>query len=360
MVSADVDSMLEDVKQSALAGMYYSDIMSIPLKSIYTFASAGVLTNLNSVPALDLTEPYFNASSVSAMTAGYETYGVAGEATPASADLPAVIFNRDIADSVIASSLYDEAQAGKFTWDRFFEYASLCDASSGVAGAVCEVGSAYDAIYVSCGGSYVSSGVGKIPTVDITYESVALPMKAASNIGSLSSGVGIGAAEAADAFAAGGALFTVGYLRDLDRYRTGDVNIGILPMPKADEDCEIRSLVSSSAPVLTVASGATGGDIGGLVISALCASSYGYITEAYDNYLHVTTLPDNRSADMLEIISSTAIYDFTTVFGESDMTLYDGTVGIIRSVMGSGSTDGLEIFSAEAQAWLRQAYPCDR
>lgn len=359
-ISADAESMLDDAKSSALSGMYYSDVMSIPIGKTALFVAEGVLTNLRSLPSLDLSKPYFNQSSVEAMTAGYDTYGVAGEATPASQDLPAVFFNRDLIDSLTDMSPYDDAEGGTFTWDRFFEYAALCDSSEGIAGAVCAGGSAYDTIYVSSGGTYVTSEAGSVPTVSVTHEALTAPMELVSRIRSSGMSAGVTSETAADTFASGRALFAIGSIRNIDSYRSVSVNIGVLPIPKADKDSPVRSLVEASAPVLTVTAGATGGEFVGLVLSGLCAASYGYVTEKYVDYLHATVLPDNRSADILELISNSAVYDFTAAFGDSMIPLYDGTVGIVREAMSSGSDGQLDAFVYEAQAALNAAYPCDR
>ncbi len=359
-VTAEAESMLDDAKAAALAGMYYSDVMSIPLGLVSSFASAGVLTNLRSLPALDLSKPYFNASSVSAMSAGYAVYGAAGEATPASQDLTAVFFNRDLMASLTDTSPYDEAANGSFTWDRFFEYAALCNTADGSIGAVSAGDTSNDAIYVSAGGSYVASHAGSTPTVAVTHESLTAPINISARIRESESTAGVTAETAAGVFAAGGALLTVGSIRDIDSYRSADVNIGVLPMPKADADSPIRSAVGASAQVMTVTAGATGGEFVGLVMSGLCAASYGYVTEKYVDYLHVTVLPDNRSADMLDIISKSAVYDFAAVFGDISEAVKDGTVGIVRKAMDSGSDEQLDAFVYEAQTALNNAYPCDR
>ena len=74
----------------------------------------------------------------------------------------------------------------------------------------------------------------------------------------------------------------------------------------------------------------------------------------------MTVLPDNRSADMLDIISKSAVYDFAAVFGDISEAVKDGTVGIVRKAMDSGSDEQLDAFIYEAQTALNNAYPCDR
>ena len=348
--TAESTAIVSEMKASLAAGMYYSDLLLTPLGDVGTYAAEGILMNLRSLPLFDPDKPYFNASSVNALSAGYFTYGIAGEATPASASLPAVFFNKDMMSSLTDADVYAEAKDGKFTWDRFFELAALTDGTEAV-GAVCEGSTATDAIFVSAGQKYVSSGVGRTPF--IAFESYSMNDSAsfARRMFAYGENGNVPRESAGETFRYGGALMAVSYMRLIDNFR-GNFTLGVLPMPKMSEDDSYRSLAGAKALVMTVPAGTTDSEKTSLVMSALNASSYGIMTEVASDYMHVTTLSDSRSADMVEIITKSAFYDMSTAFGGVLPLVKTGTADLVRRVIEAGDFSTYETDVAYANESL--------
>ncbi len=331
---SDTITMIEDAKKSALAGMYYTDIMCIPMSEVGTFNSEGLLMNLRSLPHLDLSAPYFNSTSASALSAGYKVLGIAGEAVPVT-DLPCIIYNKKLASSVGAGDLYTIAESGEFTWDKLLQLTSLCKADSGAVGATISGGETYDYMFASLGEHFISSAEMSVPEVAILRNSMDWTATYARPMLQMASNAGITKEDAVKAFSEGKALFTVGTVGDLDSYRNTDVLVGVLPMPKLNKEESYRSAVGSDALIMTVPDGATNSEMTSLVLSAINAASFGYITETSASYLHATTLPDNRSADMLEIISRGAVYDFSTAFETVVPSIAD-LKNVVRGIIENG------------------------
>ena len=94
-----------------------------------------------------------------------------------------------------------------------------------------------------------------------------------------------------------------------------------------------------------------------LVLSGLCASSYGVFTEEYVDYLHASLLPDSRSADMLELITKTAVYDFSTAFNGISPELKGGTTDIVRYITESGDFTNFKNATEAAELYLSDSFP---
>ena len=352
---SDAAAMIEEAKKARLAGMYYTDIMCLPISEVCVFDAEDLLMNLRSLPHLDLTKPYFNATSVEATTVGYRTLGVAGEATPAS-DLPCIIFNRGVLGADVTSELYSLAESGGLTWDKLLGYFTLADTMEGVAPSVLADGEGIDSIFVSLGEKYVASSVKTVPAAATLQNSFDWAATYARPMISSGTSAGIPREESAAAFSEGKALFTVGKVGSLDDYRTTGSRIGILPMPKQTADASYRSLAGGDALVMTVPAGTTNNEMISLVLSGINAASYGYVTEQNASYLHASTLPDNRSADMFELIARGTVYDFTSAFEKTVPALAEFR-DVVRGIIENGDFSAYDNAVTNVNRDLAAVYP---
>ncbi len=355
LTQSDAATMIEEAKKARLAGMYYTDIMCLPISEICVFDAEDLLMNLRSLPHLDLSKPYFNASSVEATTVGFRTLGVAGEATPTS-DLPCVIFNRSALGTAVSDEIYSIAESGALTWDKLFEYFAVADGMEGVTSSVLGGGENFDYIFTSLGEKFIASGEMTVPMAGTQRNSFdwsstyARPMLTAAAV------AGIPREETAKAFSEGKALFTVGKVGDLDDYRTTGVLVGILPMPKTAADTAYRSLAGNTSLVMTVPQGTTNNEMISLVLSGINAASYGYVTEKNASYLHASTLPDNRSADMFELIARGTVYDFTSAFEKTVPTLAEFK-NVVRGIIENGDFAAYDVTVEKLNRELAAAFP---
>lgn len=355
VTESDPATMIEEAKKARLAGMYYTDIMCLPISEVCVFDAEDLLMNLRSLPHLDLSRPYFNASSVEAMTVGYRTLGVAGEATPTS-DLPCVIFNRSALGKTVSNELYSLAEDGDITWDKLFEYFAIAEGMDAVTSSVLAGGESVDCIFASLGEKFISSSGNIVPTVATQRNSFDWSATYARPMLSATSAAGILREDAAKAFSEGKALFTVGKVEELDDYRTTDVQVGILPMPKMTADASYCSLAGDTSLVMTVPAGTTNNEMISLVLSGMNAASYGYVTEQNATYLHASTLPDNRSADMFELIERGTVYDFTSAFEKTVPTLTEFK-DVVRGIIENGDFSTYDVAVQKLNRELAAAFP---
>ena len=128
-------------------------------------------------------------------------------------------------------------------------------------------------------------------------------------------------------------------------------------MPKINEESEYRSLVSGDTLIFTVASWTTKSELVSLALSGLCAVSFGYINEKYADYLMITKLNDSKSADILDLISKTAIYDLSSAFGSIYPDILAGSVELLRRVTEENDFTGYDTAILAAEIEMERQFP---
>lgn len=336
------ENILSGASAAVNSGMYYSDLMVIPFGNVIQFASAGVLTNLDVLPLFDMSAPYFNRSSVSALTIGNSVYGISSEATP-TMDFPALFFSFDRFGEDGSRDLYETALSGKLTYDTLNEKTSSV-MTDDVRGFVSSTDNTAGFLYQAGGGNIVVSAEGFSPFVDVKGD-VAEKIKSLSG-GMLSlTGSALSAAEGKDMFKKSDALCTVGRIDAIGSYRKDGASFGVLPIPKMSEEDAYRTPALSSSEIITVTKGSVDITLVSLAISAVSASSYGSVRERYADYMHAMSLPDSESADVIEMMSENVVFDMyypmkllvpetckalngmmKSICVDNDYSSYDGTV----------------------------------
>ena len=340
LTRAEPATMLDEATAAIAAGLYYTDVMLLPLGQVGNFAAAGTLMNLRSVPALDLTAPYFDAGSVRALSAGFETYGFVSDACPVLTELPALFYNKDMVPDYGGESLRDVALKGELTWDVYLETLSAARADLGEGqysvGAGTLAKRLPETVHVSRGGSMISSGELVAPSVSFTPQTLTWSVNIINGLLTDENGLVTNTKGSVRNFREGDLAFlfgTVGEASDL--YGKG-VSWSVLPVPRSSSSETYRSLASPDTPVFTVIRGTENGYDIGKTLSALSAWSYGVIPERYVDEVLMTSMSGNDAGDVLDLITKSAAYDLSTAFGPSSGALADGTYGFIRRAAESG------------------------
>jgi len=353
---SDIGKMLEDSKKNAAAEMFYSHVMAIPMKNTPDFSVYDLLMNLRSMPLLDLDRPYFNSSSIDALSLGHSTYGLSGEALPLSSGLSVLFFNKNIAEAAGIGDLYATALNGELTWDKVNEFYASASAA-GFIPAVTDGGEDIDAVYVSVGEKYVSSGESKIPAVSIANFSMNVAATQYRTIVNGADAAGVTKEDSLNVFREGRVLFTVAKIGELDSLNGSAVKLGMLPMPKANADSTYRHLADGSSEVFTVSAGVTDSAMVSLVLTGLCAASYGVIREEFADYLHASTLPDSRSADVYELITENVYFDLAMAYAPHYPEIDGGTVSLVRQIVSTGDFSSFDTSIDTANKFFSTNYP---
>ena len=334
--AADEGTLFDKLSASVKSGMYYSNLIMLPQDSVMSFATAGLLFNLRSLPDFDLDEPYFNASSVEAASAGYECYAVAGEMTLEPYDLYGMFFASDRLAELGRSSPYELVSEGKWTLDAYF---TLCADAGEFAPIVTGKGGdeAADAFLISSGGALMTSGVRKYPTVALYANTVDASIERLTRIFG-ASGALCREKGGVSAFTEKG-LFMADRLSAMYTLSTADVRWGVLPMPKADEAQESYITPASGDSLMVAVPAGLYADVqSAKVLRALAAASADRVPYAFVENAQYSLLQNNESALMLDVILKNVRYDFAYTVGATYPNAASATYYAVRNAVFDGES----------------------
>ena len=357
--AADVGKIYAELSASAKSGMYYANLIMLPQDSVMTFATAGLLFNLRSLPDFDLGEPYFNASSVEAASAGYECYAVAGEMTLEPYDLFGMFFASDRLAGLGLDAPYSLVAEGKWTLDEYFTLAAASGEYAPVVTGRCG-DEAVDAIYRASGAALMTSGVRKYPTVALSADTVddaaALLSRVFGNSGALTRDAG-----GIDAFASRG-LFMVDRLNAIYTLSTSGERWGLLPLPKTSAGQESYiAPASGDALMIAVPAGLYADVQSAKALRTIAAASAGRIPAAFVEHTQYELLQNNESALMLDVILENVRYDFAYTAGDMFPNTASATYFALRNAVfdGASASAAVAYYAPICEAELAAAFRMD-
>ena len=338
---ADGDTMLAQMKQAVASASYYTDLLLFPTYMTGDFRAADTLMNMRTLPFFDITAPYFNQSSSDMTSGGFATYAVAGDACLSPDHFAALYVNKSLlreAGIDDPDTLYADAAAGRWTYDE------LLNVTAAVNTMNAENGTSYhtvttqdlaarfpDLVFASAGNRYVMTGTRTVPSVGFTARSVQTTLDTLFKLYQDPDAVLTGGANEIAVFSNGDTAFLAEYLDILPWFRDSALEWGVLPLPKGRETDEYRTLISENQLIFGIPANHTTPEMASITLSALNAASYGYIYEEYVNEAFWNILRDNDTANMLDLILSSASYDFALAFGHAYPSVGDATYRLIRS-----------------------------
>lgn len=308
--SAPVDTIYQETLAASNAGLYYADLLLLPAEQVGRFATAGLLRNLRNLPF------WSNSPAGETALVNDAVYADLGEAVKNHSSLPAVYFNRAMAES-LGFDFYADVDAGAWTWERYFAAAAAAATLDGKAGhALVPTDPARyaDLCVASSGVTMVANPLGQAPTMTQDTASIelldgllrrlreaAFPARAENPIAAL------------QAFTVDGILLCTGDLAYIDWIYDASTAWGILPLPSIDG--ETYTPAGAAAPTLCVTANNNKFELTGLTLTALNAASTDVITEAFITQRLRNSLRDWQSAGMIERIADNVCYDFVTLYG---------------------------------------------
>lgn len=252
--AVSAEALSEYVESSELAGSYYADLICIPAKSVESFYDKGVIDNFDQKPFYVADRPYFDEAITSKLNEGYDgTYALYCDTLVNPDDIYCLFYNKAHEG---ASSI--GAYTADFSESSFLELANEYKTVS-------QIGS------------------------DLFGDSLTLTEEEGKS--------------AEQIFLDGGSLFLVGKLGDLSTLSSKHADLGILPLPKA-EDGGFRALSDTdSLYVFCYPSNATLDMRTLLIAMGLGAAGCDYNMDAAKEH-YLGYVQDNSSAQMLDLILS--------------------------------------------------------
>lgn len=329
------DALYDEIRQAIKSSTYYADLIMITQSKIGEYASEGLLVNLASLPSMNFEAGYYNSSSVSASGANSQIYAIAGHASISYDSLSAVYYNKDLLNKITDENLNKLVDEGKWTWDKFLEYANKV---SSLEGEYYSIGaqntSLYlqDLIFISSGLQYVDSKHDAMPQIGFTAKTadpvVEIIKKIMNHERKYTNDL-----DAITAFSKGSTLFLIDKLSTMKTIAGSSADWGVVPLPKFSEaQKNYRTLAFyDDAKFFAVVPTVSDTQKISTVLAMLNISSYGETPDAYAANAMSYYLRDNKSTKNVETIMKSAVYDLSYSFTSEAKAISTATYINIRN-----------------------------
>lgn len=330
------DEALDMIKSQIMSGDDGYDICFDEVSTLALAYEPGMFTDIGTISTVDLTKPWWNRMANDSIRVGDATYYLFGDIHLMLWEcyMP-VVANLTLAESLGIDDLYDTVESGKWTLDTM--YSCMRSAALDLNGdtktdAEDRFGlSMYPwnamSFFTGCGVSLIEKGIDGIPVYtgvterfSAVYEKLALGFLSDKDLRFDHNTKGFNKLEGdgvTTKFLNGGALFFAEPIGSVKRLRNADFALGILPLPKYNEEQEnYISYILNSPAALVVPSTNVDTEMTGVVIENLSAESYRTVRPVYfDKTLDFKYATDERSINMLDTIFENGNFDLTVVFG---------------------------------------------
>ena len=345
------DDPLSILQNSILAGEDLCDLAIFHLQSGARLVKDNYFVDLNDMKYMDLTRDYYDQSMIRDLSIGNKYYFVSGDLLFFDDDaLTITMYNRAMGDNYGIENLYDVAYAGKWTIDVMLENMKKVIQDVDGDGSFHEndiVGLIYASDskimpYLAAGGARLVEkdkndypklvdNTEKVQAIYDTMQSIlTTPGQAidwtrdtANTIPTLVTMINDGHT-----------LFQNMILSQVRRfYRDIEMDFGLLPMPKFDENQETYSTYYNAATIQVgyVPISLTDTDNAGFVIEALSSNSKELTSGYYKICLEAKYTRDKESYDMIGLAKENIIIDMAYLYG----------FGGLSNALNTGIRDGV-------------------
>ncbi len=300
--------LFERAKRTRAAGEQTDDIYVIPSSQTAKYAAEKLLVDIS---AKNREYGFIDGEMTEIISLTGGVFAVSGDASYSPDMFGAVYVNRSLVESagISCDEIYDVARAGEWTWDKLISYAAQID-DAGIATPSTEQ-TLFDLVYKSSGGNYLGlSGATASPA--FSREGLGESDKICSALSD--AGIKTSSFSAASEFSEGQTSFLIHKLTALPKISETDVDYAILPVPKAAEGGEYRTLMPREVPMMAIPTESREIEAAYSVILALNAATADVVYGGYTDAVFAEYLRDARSAEMLDLI-------FTTAAGEPAFAL---------------------------------------
>ncbi len=327
---ATTSDIVDGLNKNKDSGMVYSHLIAVRSDIVGTLNYQGLVGNINALPFVDLSKPYYDADFCEELRTPSGLYAIYGDACRDEDSYTVMFYNDAYATELGYDGLEGAVKDGKWTLDLLGECvkaASAAKESGGgyVAAVSPDSTDMFRAFYVSSGMDSVLLEGGKL----VLHDNRDLGDAVVSGVKKLLSSYYGGAVEEKSSeqiFFDGGALFYVGTLGAVrDIYNMPDV-WGLLPMPAVEEGGGYRTPMSAATHVICYPASNVNANETGIMIESLFACSYKILDAMFfDGFLH-GYVRNEKTLDMLGYVLSDVRTDFALFYGEEFANFGTGTV----------------------------------
>lgn len=323
------NTFLNAVNSAVMAGDATYDMIAGYQAYMITPAMEGYLLNIKEIPYIDSTAPWWSEKCNDSLTVQDKLYLTTGDIAMTLWDnMYVFFFNKDMATEYGVPDLYELVEEGNWTLDTLKEISSMVSEDADGNGKYDDK-DVYG--FLSTCDNHVRTFIvaADTPITKLTEEgTVELCFNTEKTQNLLEKLLEIyydqscyckdnswnepNYAEPPKIFAENRALLLAGYLGNASNFRDLDADFGILPYPKYDENQkEYRTTAHNSVSMICFPIVIADPEMSGIITEALCAESYrNVIPQFYDVVLKSKEVRDAKSAEMIDLIRDSLIFDF--------------------------------------------------
>ena len=357
------------VQQEVSSGGGNYDLLMPMVQYGTVMALNGLLTNMNTLPYIDLSKPWWFGSLAEDTSISGRNYWYAGNINVSMLDgVAALFFNKNMVTDMNLDSPYQLAKDGKWTYDAM---ETMCEAvtsdtnGDGTIGFDDRMGLTVNAfawgpLFYGTGSSFISKDADDLPLIDFSNErTVSILQKLCSILNNgnavilvnqhpeLETAGGWGQASI-DMFTQDRALFWIEVMYGMAQLRDMESDFGVLPIPKYEESDNYATYIHvghSSAMAIPVTN--TELDLAGRILEDMAYESYRILRPAYyDVTLQKKTARDEDSGEMLDILYRSFRMDLAWALSQSGIAMDS----IMRTVMIENQSDIVSTLTGQQKA----------
>lgn len=327
------EEYLTKLRSSVLAATSEFDIATGIGYFMPSFVSEGLLTDLSSLPYLDIEKPWWSKSYMDNAAVDGRYYAATGDISLGMIKYMMCVFeNMEFADKLGVESLYDVVRAGDWTldkmkaltsdvysdlngngkYDREDQYGLLFHNPNHFTGFL----EPFDVTIVEFQGDDAVLAYGNAHNIDVVEKLVDL---ISDNEGIYFDPTGNHETVDDSIFRDGNVLLTTGWLCNTDTYRDLEYDYGVLPYPKYDETyTEYKTTVLNNHSVVAIPVDAKDPERSAGILEALAYESWKSVTPAYfEVALKAKYARDDDTAQMFDLIRDGISFDFGYIYTAS-------------------------------------------
>ncbi len=353
-------SVTNDVLKTVTAGDDAYSIISSDEKSIIGSAFNGMFLNMKDTAYLDFSQPWWYDGVTNAMNFDEnKIYLAQGEFRSVTAT-GTVFFNKDIYENLYEDNLYDTVRAGEWTMDAMTRMsADACIDFSGDGtltagedqlGMMCWNTAFYYFFALSQGEEWWTYDADNHPVINTFSDHTTTMFDGIYNLFEVNGGANVALNDqVATIFSEGSVLFFPGLLTYFSLLRESEVDIGVIPYPKMDENQgEYQSFINGDVMVTGIPVTCQNTDLASATLEALAAGAYRTITMTeIDQVFKGQLSRDPETEEMIDLILASSTSEMLVMQGMSSNSWYSA----IQEMCEKGGGGLSSIYASGMRRW---------
>ncbi len=324
---------LDEINTEVKAASGAFDAAMTHIENGANLSQSGSLLNLYDMPYINTAQPWWDPRAVEDLQILNSLYFATGDITIIDNDATWVLmFNKQMHEDLQMENLYDLVREDRWTYDLFHDLAAQGSVDMNgdgtlkwkddTFGFLTSGDSAYGLMYASGEKLILPDPDTILKPIEDVNRITNVVEKAAAIMGDtmITFQTGYEGTTSDDLriiFEEGRGLFFGEVMACITRMRASETNFGLIPWPKFDETQEnyYNWIHTSAGRGVVIPASQTDYEITGAIIEAMAAKSMYTVTPAYyDVSLTYKYMRDTESAEMLDIILASRIYDLGRIY----------------------------------------------